>query len=146
MWEKQKESGLIEGWYRDGNFARTTIMYSLWKTQGAQIQPWRSDVVYGAIRIGDSLIVQIESDTPWKGRLILDKPRHKEVMKLPLDWPRINQFPEWYTVEKDKVYLLHNQNGELLKEVTGKQLTDGIPIDIKGKNPVQFIITPKPTF
>ena len=67
-------------------------------------------------------------------------------MKLPLDWPRINQFPEWYTVEKDKVYLLRNQNGELLKEVTVKQLTDGIPIDIKGKHPVQFIITPKPTF
>ena len=27
----QKESGIIEGWHGDGNFARTTIMYCLWK-------------------------------------------------------------------------------------------------------------------
>ena len=145
MWRKQKESGIIEGWHGDGNFARTTIMYSLWKTQGTQIQPWRSDVVYGAILKGDSLIVQIESKTPWKGQLILDKPRHKEVMKLPLDWPRINQFPEWFVVDNDKIYLLRNQDGELLKEVTGEQLTDGIPIDIQDELPVQLIITPKPT-
>jgi len=28
MWGKQKESGIIEGWHGDGNFARTTIMYN----------------------------------------------------------------------------------------------------------------------
>ena len=85
------------------------------------------------------------SDKPWKGKLILDKPRHKEVMKLPLDWPRINQFPEWFAVDNDKIYLLRNQDGELLKELTGEQLTDGIPIDIQDKLPVQLIITPKLT-
>ena len=45
MWSMQDSShrpntsqwrsyGVIEGWHGDGNFARTTIMYCLWKTQG----------------------------------------------------------------------------------------------------------------
>ena len=34
MWAMQRPDGVIEGWHGDGNFARTTIMYCLWKTQG----------------------------------------------------------------------------------------------------------------
>jgi hypothetical protein len=42
----------VEGGHGDGNFARTTIMYCLWKTQGVTIQPWRDDVILGAVRTG----------------------------------------------------------------------------------------------
>jgi hypothetical protein len=48
MWNKQQPSGIIEGWHGDGNFARTTIMYCLWMTQGTYLQPWRSDLEIGA--------------------------------------------------------------------------------------------------
>src|SRR5690349_978417 len=34
LWAKQQPDGIIEGWHADGNFARTTIMYCLWKSQG----------------------------------------------------------------------------------------------------------------
>lgn len=40
MWNIQKPDGMIEGWHGDGNFARTTIMYCLWKTQGLTASPW----------------------------------------------------------------------------------------------------------
>lgn len=49
MWAKQQSSGIIEGWHGDGNFARTTIMYCLWKTQGLIIHPWREDVTYNEL-------------------------------------------------------------------------------------------------
>ena len=43
MWSiqdtKLENSGIIEGWHGDGNFARTTIMYCLWKTNGVTVQP-----------------------------------------------------------------------------------------------------------
>jgi len=39
MWSMQKESGIIEGWHGDGNFARTTIMYNLWKSKGLYLKP-----------------------------------------------------------------------------------------------------------
>ena len=31
-------------------------------------------------------------------------------MHLPLDWPRINQFPEYFTVEKDKTIQFETDN------------------------------------
>ena len=45
MWAKQQPDGVIEGWHGDGNFARTSLMYALWKSQGACVRPWRNDVI-----------------------------------------------------------------------------------------------------
>ncbi len=47
MWGKQRPDGIIEGWHGDGNFARTSLMFALWKTQGITLEPWRSDLVVG---------------------------------------------------------------------------------------------------
>jgi len=131
MWKIQKSDGVIEGWHGDGNFARTTIMYCLWKTQGVTIQPWRQDVVLGADLDGDVLKIAIKADEPWQGRLIFDVPRHKTIMHMPVDWPRINQFPEWWTVKADKDYTVHEPTSQSPKTYTGQQLHEGIPIDLQ---------------
>ena len=102
MWAIQKPDGIIEGWHGDGNFARTSLMYALWKTQGVTVQPWRADVRFGAVREGGTLYLSLTADQPWEGRLVFDRPRHKLLMHLPLDYPRINQFPEWFTVRRPR--------------------------------------------
>jgi len=97
MWSVQQPDGVVEGWHGDGNSARTAIMYALWKTQGLTVQPWRTDVRLGAVQHGDGLCVSLIAGEPWSGKLVFDKPRHKLQMHLPIDYPRINQFPEWFT-------------------------------------------------
>ncbi len=104
MWGMQKDDGIIEGWHGDGNFARTTIMYNLWKSKGLYVQPWREDLKLGAEQRGDTLLISLSANSPWQGKLFFDKIRHKVNMHLPIDWPRINQFPEWFTVEKSSKY------------------------------------------
>jgi len=131
MWNMQKPDGVIEGWHGDGNFARTTIMYCLWKTQGLTIRPWREDVLFGAVREGDNLKVSITAKKPWQGKIIFDVPRHKVNMKMPLDWPRINQFPEWFTVEDGKNYQVTNQIKNSKVTYTGKQLHKGLDIQLQ---------------
>jgi len=128
MWNMQKADGIIEGWHGDGNFARTTIMYCLWKTMGLTISPWREDVVFGAVYDEDGLKISISSEMPWDGKLVFDTPRHRTIMKLPLDWPRINQFPEWFTVEGQRRYMVHDLTYNSKTAYTGKQLADGIDI------------------
>jgi hypothetical protein len=59
LWAYQQPGGIIEGWHGDGNFARTTLMYCLWKTQGVSLHPWREDVRVGAVRRGDVLLVSV---------------------------------------------------------------------------------------
>jgi hypothetical protein len=128
MWNIQKSDGIIEGWHGDGNFARTTIMYCFWKTKGVTIQPWREDVIFGAIQDGDCLKIALRAEKPWEGKLIFDTPRHKTIMNLPLDWPRINQFPEWFTAQADKTYTVTDLSANSKQTCTGKQLQAGIPI------------------
>jgi hypothetical protein len=136
MWAKQKENGIIEGWHGDGNFARTTIMYCLWKTQGITIDPWREDVVYGAVLQDSVLKFVINANKPWKGKVKFDFRRHRNVLNMPLDYPRINQFPEWFTVSEDEQYHMEEVSGQFSESYSGRDLIDGIEIELgrEGKN------------
>lgn len=101
MWAKQKADGVIEGWHGDGNFARTSLMYALLKTQGCRLEPWREDLRIGAVCENGVLYLHLSAGKPWTGKLLFDRPRHRTVMNLPVDYPRINQFPEWFTLSPE---------------------------------------------
>ncbi len=131
MWAKQKPDGIIEGWHGDGNFARTTILYALWKTQGASLHPWRADVRIGAVRDEDgSLYLSFSADQAWSGRVVFDRPRHKEFMHLPLDYPRINQFPEWFTAAEGTVFEVEDLSAQRHWRATAKELTAGLSVEL----------------
>jgi hypothetical protein len=129
MWAIQKPDGIVEGWHGDGNFARTSLMYALWKTQGASLQPWRADVRIGTDRQGRSLLVVLSSDRPWQGRLVFDRPRHSLFLHLPFDYPRINQFAEWFTVSADAHYRV-TVGDQPPADRTGADLAAGLPLTL----------------
>jgi hypothetical protein len=131
MFDMQKEDGIIGGWHGDGNFARTAIMYSLWKTQGAHVYPWRSDVIIGAEKSNDEIYVVVTSENDWSGELVFDSQRHKTILNLPIDYPRINQFPEWFTAKADEEYAIVSSQKEISGKYSGKQLLSGISLQLK---------------
>lgn len=137
-----RSSGVIEGWHGDGNFARTTIMYCLWKTQGVTVYPWRSDLQLGAVMENDDLLISLTLEKDWKGVMKFDAPRHKTIMNMPFDWPRINQFPEWFTPEKNGNYELIAFREEREQTFSDQQLRDGIPLTLQ-KGVHQFILKKK---
>ena len=128
---KWQGSGVIEGWHGDGNFARTTIMYCLWKTQGMTVDPWRSDVKVGAVMNGNDLVISVSVDEDWQGNLRFDSPRHRTVMNMPFDWPRINQFPEWFTPLEDMNFELIRLNDQKSELYSAKQLWAGVQVSLK---------------
>jgi hypothetical protein len=140
MWNKQQPSGIIEGWHGDGNFARTTIMYCLWKTQGTYLQPWRSDLEIGAEQKDGMLYISIYAAEDWKGRIMFDTKRHSEFLHLPVDWPRINQFPEYFTVEKGKTYSIKPADSKVEMFVSGEDLRNGFQLSLEGGKTVKLII------
>jgi hypothetical protein len=131
MWAIQKPDGIIEGWHGDGNGARTSIMYALWKTQGITIEPWRADVRFGAVRDADAICISLAADQPWSGRVVFDRPRHKLNMRLPIDYPRINQFPEWFTAQEQQPYRVEDMSDGSQRTITGKELADGVKVELK---------------
>jgi len=126
MFAIQKADGVVEGWHGDGNFARTAIMYALWKTQGTWITPWHEDVRWGAVRNGETVFITIAADAPWQGVLKFDPPRHRVHLNLPVDYPRINQFPEWFTVDADAHYGV--SMGNRARRHTADELIKGLPV------------------
>ena len=141
LFAKQREDGIIEGWYGDGNSARTALMYALWKTQGVTAEPWREDVRLGAVATAsDGLVIYLEVDWYWKGILKFDEARHEKHFRMPSDYPRINQFPEWFTVEPGRTYSI--KAGENEREtVSGRSLL-AYPVSVESEESVLIQIEP----
>ena len=137
---KPRDTGVIEGWHGDGNFARTAIMYALWKTQGAYVEPWRADVRVGAVRTDDGFTCfEVRSDFPWKGKLRFDIPRHAENLNIPSDYTRLNQFPEWFTVLPDTYYDME------IGQRTGTDLRAGLSVSLTPDKPFRIRLKAQPT-
>ncbi len=139
----QRDSGIFEGWHGDGNGARTLIMYALWKSQGTYVQPWRADIGIGANwdERTQTLTITVQTQWPYTGKLHFDRARHQRYLHLPEDYPRINQFPEWFTLTPSTTYQIR-MGDDNVKTITTKELENGLPIVIPEDNSLQLIITP----
>jgi hypothetical protein len=124
-----KNRGIIEGWHGDGNFARTTIMYNLWKTNGLTAQPWNKKLILGTTERDGVLYVSMKSGEDWQGTIFFEDERHKKILHLPIDYPRINQFPEWYVVRDDQKYLVTKDHKT--SETAGLNLRKGLKVVLK---------------
>ena len=153
MWNKQDSAhrpnlerwrgrGIVEGWYADGNFNRTSLMYALWKTQGTSVRPWRSDVRFGAVRRGDSLVLVVDADSAWSGVVRFDVPRHRTILGLPDDWPRINSYPEWFTVDERNRYRVLDAAGGRGRVLNGADLARGLPVEIRAGEQARLVVSP----
>lgn len=135
--DKPRDTGIVEGWHGDGNFARTALMYAFWKSQGAWAEPWRNDLRVGAARGEDGAVYfTVSSDWPWKGKLRFDIPRHAEHLRMPEDYPRLNQFPEWFTVAEGSEYA--TADGKM----TGEALRGGLDIAVAPGKPFRLALKP----
>ncbi|MEZ5106900.1 MAG: hypothetical protein R2757_20515 [Draconibacterium sp.] len=140
MFKMQQPDGIIGGWHGDGNFARTAIMYSFWKTQGATISPWRNDVIVGAEKIDKGICFVITAEKDWEGKIVFDSERHKTILNLPIDYPRINQFPEWFTAKAGEEYSVVCSQKKLFGKYKDDQLLNGIEVTLKAGEQIIFTI------
>ena len=78
----QKPSGFIEGWYGEGNFNRTALLYAYYKSQGCRPSRWSPGVRVGAVRDGRRLYLSVERPAGWDGRIQFDYARHRRSLNL----------------------------------------------------------------
>lgn len=110
IYAKQRPDGMLEAWYGDGNSIRTMLMYVLMHTWGFTVKPWRPDLRFGVWRKDETLYLTVSADYDWQGVLTADRPRHRDWHHLPWDYPRINQFQEWFTVSDDDTLTVSLEN------------------------------------
>jgi len=140
MSAKQQADGIIEGWHGDGNVARTWLMYAMAKTGGVRAQPWRRDLRYGAVVRDGSLYLRLTAERPWQGKLHFDKPRYKVHMGLPINYPRLNEMPAWFPLEKKARYQVCVGAGKAV--YSGRQLWQGLGVSIGAGETVLVEVSP----
>jgi len=99
----------------------------MWKTQGCYVDGWRDGVKLGAVGDGARLFVSLEGPPGLRERLHFDFARHRRVLNLARDYVRLNEWPEWFTVDENALYLVVDDRGrEALR--TGSELKEGIEV------------------
>lgn len=138
---RQREDGIIEDWYGDGNYVRTALMYALMKSQGTWIEQWRTDVKLGAVRTGDGVFLTIGADDAWEGHLRFDIARHKAYFNLPVNYTRLNEWPEWFTVAMDRLYSVYvGESGPVVR--TGAELVQGLAVRVPAGQSLELRVSP----
>jgi len=126
----------------ESNGVRTAIMHALMHTRGVIARPWRQDLTLGAREAPEGLTVLLRSDKDYRGKLAFDIPRHRLYIGFKHDWPRMNTLPEWFTVEPDKAYAVRNLASGSEKAWTGKQLHEGLPVELPAGSETRLLIKP----
>ncbi len=121
----QREDGTVERWYGDGNFNRTLLLYALMKTQGCHLNPWEPGVELGAARRGGSLYLTLRSPRAWKGSLCFDSARHRRLFGYRANYVRLNEWPEWFTVDENTLYRLEDPDAKRVEIRLGSELIRG---------------------
>lgn len=122
MLNMQRPDGHVEDWYGEGNFNRTALLWAYMKSQGVRPDRWRPGVRYGAVRQGNKLYLSIAG----AARTRFDFPRHQRVMNFDKNYVRLNEFPEWYTVDPNTLYTL--RHGTVQRVRLGSELMDGMEL------------------
>jgi hypothetical protein len=127
MLEMQQPSGHIEHWYGEGNFNRTAMLYALMKSAGVRPDRWEPGVRIGALRDGDRLYVSLIM--PSARHIRFDNARYRRVWNFDKNYVRLNEFPEWFTVDENALYRL-SRSGETAAPLVrlGSELIAGIEL------------------
>ncbi len=139
MLDVVRPDGIVEDWHGDGNTIRTGLMYVMWKTQGARLEPWTRQVHVGAERDGTSVLLSVAAEQAWTGHLRLDHPRHRDHLHLPINYPRLNEWPEWFTVDHDRRYEVRIDGADPVQRL-GAELVQGLPLSLRPGQTVQIRI------
>jgi len=102
MLAMQRPDGHLEDWYGEGNFNRTLLIYALMKSQGVMPAERAPGLQLGAVRDGEALRLHVAGASAVK--LQFDFARHRRVINLAKNYVRLNEFPEWFTVEPNWLY------------------------------------------
>ena len=137
----QQPDGAVVERDLDGNFIRSTLNNAYRLTGGARVAPWSPDVWLGGSQDGKCLLLWAASDAEWTGTLVLDRPRHRDFLHMPYDYPRLNKWLEWYTADAGVQYRVEDSVGGP-SSVDGKALIDGLPLTLTPGQPRTLKVCP----
>jgi hypothetical protein len=122
MLAMQRADGHVEDWYGEGNFNRTALLWALMKSQGVRAAPWSPGLQVGAVREGDGLKLFLNRPA----RVEFDFARHRRLHNWRRNYVRLNEFPEWFTVDENRLYEVNGRTFAGFELIAGIDLPAGV--------------------
>ena len=123
----QRDDGRVEDWYGEGNFNRTALLFAYMKSQGVRPDRWEPGVRIGATADGPRLSLHL--DAPAARSIRFDFARHRRTLNFGRNYVRLNEFPEWYVVDENTLYVLRRAESTSDPLVRlGSELVTGIDL------------------
>ena len=92
-------------------------------------------------RDANRLFISLSADEPWQGKLLFDVPRHKLHLGLTLDDPRINQFPEWFTIQPDPKVQIRDVPSHTERRFPSTDLFADLPVTLQPNQNLLSLLT-----
>lgn len=126
----------------EANTVRTVLIHTMLHTRNTIARPWQQGLALGAAPVAGGICVFMKSDRAYEGRIQFDVPRHRIFMGFEQDWPRMNSVPEWFTVSPDEshVYRVEDFDATSTQIVSGKRLSEGLPVELKPNKPLRLVV------
>jgi hypothetical protein len=103
---------------------RTALLYALMKSQGCRPAAWREGLDLSARREGPALRLTLNQQAV----IEFDYARHRRVLNFRKNYVRLNEFPEWFTVDENSLYQLEPAAGGEPQIRLGAELIQGVPL------------------
>jgi len=100
----------------------------LYKSQGCRPDRWVPGLRVGAVRDGERLYLSVEAPNGWQGRICFDYARHRRVLNFDKNYVRLNEFPEWYTVDENTLYKVRSASAPE-QILLGSELIAGVRLE-----------------
>ncbi|MCZ2154962.1 MAG: hypothetical protein LC114_13855 [Bryobacterales bacterium] len=126
MMNMQQPDGHIENWYGEGNYNRTTLLWALMKSQGVRPRQWEPGVRLGGVVEGQKVYLSLAA--PKAITLQFDSARHRRVLNLDKNYVRLNEFPEWFTVDENTLYRVRAAGATTEQILLGSELIEGVAL------------------
>ena len=138
----QQEDGTIERWYGDGNWNRTLLLYAMMKSAGCRPKNWQPGVQLGAASDGDRLLVSARATGGLSGAIAFDYARHRRVLNLRRNYVRLNEWPEWFTLDENTLYRVEDPDAGKHELRLGSELKEGYPVTVAKGGERRLIVSP----
>ncbi|MBN2295289.1 MAG: hypothetical protein JXM70_22855 [Pirellulales bacterium] len=127
--QPDKPYGPYRNAHNDGGAGRCLCTHMMACSRGVRNVPFQEGVRLGGMPSGDGLVLSLQSEKTYKGKLCFDRPRCVYPSGT-LDWARINEMPAWFVAEPDERYKV-TVKGSWEKVISGKDLIDGISVVVE---------------
>ncbi len=79
----------------------------------------------------------------WTGRIVFDYARHRRLLNLGRNYARLNQWPEWYTVDENTLYIVKDADSGKEEVQLGSDLKAGYAVSLAAGATRRLRVSPR---